>query len=112
MENVIEMAQQLGQKLATHERTLLLKEAQKAVSADSDAVDLIKQYEEQAKKIQQLQAEQKPIEVEDKHKLKEIEEKISVNDSLKEMTKRQVDFVEMMRKVKDAIDKQLEMGCE
>jgi len=107
MEKVIEMARQLGEKLATHERTLLLKQAQKAVSADPAAIELIKQYEEQAKKIQQLQEEQKPIEVEDKHKLREIEEKISTNATLKEMTRRQVDFVEMMRKVKEAIDKQL-----
>jgi cell fate (sporulation/competence/biofilm development) regulator YlbF (YheA/YmcA/DUF963 family) len=110
MEKVIEMARQLGEKLARHERTLLLKQAQEAVNKDPVATELIKQYQEQAEKIQQLQEEQKPIEVEDKHKLREIEEKISTNNALKEMTRRQVDFVEMMRKVKEAIDKQLEIN--
>ena len=109
MEKLIEMAQKLGRCIAVHERTVLLKKAQKMVDGDPQAGKLVEEYQQQAEKIHQLEQEQKPIEVTDKHKLREIEQKISNNESLKEMTRRQVDFVDMMRKVKQAIDEQLEI---
>ena len=109
MEQLIELARRLGRQIAAHQRTELLKKAQKAVSEDSEAKELMSQYQEQAEKIQQLQGQNKPVEVEDKHKLQEIEQKISVDDKLKELTRRQVDFVEMMSKVKKSIDDQLQI---
>ncbi|MBN2377295.1 MAG: YlbF family regulator [Sedimentisphaerales bacterium] len=108
MKDLIEMAGLLGKKIAAHERCKLLAQAQEAVDADEAAGVLVREYHEQATKIQQLEAEGKPIEVADKHKLKELEEKISTNELLMELTKRQVDFVEMMHKVKEAIDKQMQ----
>ena len=109
MEQLIEMANSLGRRIAAHERTLLLKEAQKAVNEDGEAGGLIKQYQQQAEKIGQLEQEHKPVEVTDKHKLREIEQKISTNEKLKELTRRQVDFVEMMHKVKQTLDDELQL---
>ena len=45
----------------------------------------------------------------DKQKLKEIEQKISLNDQIKELTRRQADFVELMGRIKQAIDDELQM---
>ena len=109
MEQLIALAERLGRQIAAHERTIRLKEAQKTASVDTEAHALIEEYQQQGEKIRQLEAQQKPIEVADKHKLQEIEQKISINEKLKELTRRQVDFVEMMRKVKQAIDNQLQM---
>ena len=109
MEKLIEMAQELGRQIAANERTVLLKKAQKMVDEDREADNLVKEYQQQGQKIQKLEMEQKPIEVADKHALREIEQKISANESLKEMTKRQVEFVDLMRKIKQAIDEQLEI---
>ena len=110
MEQLIEMAKRLGQQIAAHQRTVLLKKAQKEVDQDPQAEKLVLEYQHQAEKIRQLEREQKPIEVEDKRKLKDIELKIAENDKLKEMTLRQMNFVEMMRKIKQTIDEQLELG--
>ena len=109
MEQLIEMASSLGQRIAAHERTTLLKQAQKAVNEDTEAGGLIKQYQQQAEKIGQLEQEQKPVEVVDKQRLREIEQKISTNEKLKELTHRQVDFVEMMHKVKQTLDNELQL---
>ena len=108
MEDLIEMAGLLGKKIAAHERSKLLAQAQQAVDGDESAGELVRQYHGQVTKIQQLETAGKPIEVADKHKLKELEEKISTNALLSELTRRQVDFVEMMHKVKEAIDKQMQ----
>ena len=109
MERLIELAQQLGKRIAAHERTTLLKQAQKVVNDDPDVVRIIQDYHKQAEKIHQLEIEQKPIEVADKHLLAELETKIGTHPKLTELTKRQVNFVEMMQKVKAAIDKQIQL---
>ena len=109
MEQLIEMAQELGEKIAVHERTIRLKQAQKQVSDDSQASQLVQDYQKQAQRLSELESQQKPIEVEDKRLLRELEEKISTHPTLTELTRKQVDFVEMMQKVKQAIDDQLKI---
>ena len=109
MERLIELARQLGKRIAAHERTALLKQAQKAVNDDPDAGEIIQNYQNQAQKIRQLELDKKPIEVADKHLLSELETKIGTHPKLTELTKRQVNFVEMMQKVKTAIDQQIQL---
>ncbi|MBI9017025.1 MAG: YlbF family regulator [Phycisphaerae bacterium] len=109
MEKLIEMASELGQAIANHSRTADLRKAQKIVQEDSEASQLIEQYQVQGQKITDLQKQNKPIEVEDKHKLQEIETNICNNELLKELTKCQANFVELMQKVKQTIDDQLKV---
>jgi cell fate (sporulation/competence/biofilm development) regulator YlbF (YheA/YmcA/DUF963 family) len=109
MEQLVELARRLGRQMAGHERTTKMKEAQKAVNEDEEAKKLIEEYQKQALKIEELEEANKPIEVEDKHKLRDIEQKLSLHPKLRELTRRQVDFIEMTRKVKQAIDEQLEV---
>ena len=108
MEHLIELARRLGKQIAAHERTTLLKKAQEEVKADSEATALIEEYHKQVEKIRNLEAQKKPIEPEDKHKLSDVEERIGTNVNLAELTRRQADFMEMMQKVKSAIDGELQ----
>ncbi len=110
MDHVIELARRLGEQLSKHERTMELKAAQQAADADSQAGELVKSYQQQVDRIATLEKGQKPIEVTDKQKLRDLEEKISLNPALSNLTRRQVDFVEMMRKVKEAIDGELQVS--
>ena len=109
MDQLVELAKRLGRQMAAHERTILLKEAQKKVDDDAEAEKLIKAYQAQAEYITGLEKANKPIEVADKKKLGELETQIGTHLALAELTRRQVDFVEMMRKVKQAIDEQLQI---
>ena len=109
MEQLIEMARRLGKQIAAHQRTANLKKARQAVNEDADAESLIKDYQKHSEKIQQLEKQQKPIEVADKHKLSEIEEKISTHPKLSDLMKCQADFVEMMHKINQAIDNELKV---
>ena len=108
MDKVIELARNLGREIAADERAISLKKAQEALNQDKEAQELIKQYQQQAEKIHQLEQQQKPIEVGDKHKLQEIELEIGKNENIKELTRRQADFVEMMNRVKETIDSELQ----
>ena len=108
MTNLLELARQLGQTIAADERTAKLNQAQEALNQDEAARKLLQDYQQQAEHIRKLEAAQKPIEVEEKHKLIELEQNISTNAVIGEMTRRQVDFVDMMRKVKETIDAQIQ----
>jgi len=109
MQELIEMAQQLGKKLAVHERTDALKAAQKAINDDPQAGKLVQDYQTLVEKIQKLEQEVKPIEPDDKRLLAELETQISTNALFSELTRRQTDFVEMMQKVKQSIDNELQV---
>ena len=109
MEELISMAQQLGKKLAAHERTAKLKAAQKAITDDPVACQLVQDYQKQVEKIHTLEQEGKPIEPEDKRLLAELEGEIGTNAIFADLTRHQADFVEMMQKVKQAIDNELQV---
>jgi len=108
MDQLIAMARRLGQEIARHERTTLLKKAQDEVDADPETKRLVEQYHQQVEKIHFLEQQQKPVEVDDKHKLAHLEQQISIHPQLANLTRRQADFVEMMHKIKETIDRELQ----
>lgn len=109
MADLLVLAERLGKELAQDARTDGLKEAQKALQDDKEAQELMAEYQKQATKMAQLEREGKVIEVADKQAFSAAQENISLNATLKELTRRQMDFVDMMRQVKEAIDKQLQI---
>ena len=109
MQEIIEQAKKLGEMIAAHERTIALKEMEKVLEGDQVARDLLQEYQKQAERMQNLEHSGKPIEVDDKHKMRDLEQKMALNDTLKKITAKQVDFVEMMNKVKTEIDSFIQM---
>jgi hypothetical protein len=61
----------------------------------------------QSEKIAALERQNKPVEVEDKHKLQEINDKLVANEVFKKHMIAQVEYVDLMRKVNQAIGKAL-----
>ncbi len=108
MEHLIELARRLGKQIAASERTELLKKAQGTLREDGQAGQLLEDYRVHVQKIQGLEKANKPVEVEDKRKLQELEGQIAANGVIGELTRRQADFVELMQKVKEAIDGELQ----
>ena len=77
MDALIKKAEELGRLLAGHERFEGLMAARDAVRADTESAELLKTYETQVQKMQQMAAENKPIEVADKHNLAEMEQTLA-----------------------------------
>lgn len=103
-EDVIQQARALGEALAKHPRVVGFLDARARLQKDQDAQRLLVDYQRQAQRIQQLQQAGKPIEVADKHKLSELEGQMSSNDVLKEMMRRQADYIELMNRVHQALE--------
>jgi cell fate (sporulation/competence/biofilm development) regulator YlbF (YheA/YmcA/DUF963 family) len=108
MQDIIALARQLGQKIAQDPRTAEFKKAQQELKDNPQADALLKTYQEQAEKLQKLQQENKPIEVADKHKLRDAEIALGGNPAMQQFLRCQIEFLELMRKVKESIDSELQ----
>ena len=60
-----------------------------------------------AQKVEQLEHENKPVEVDDKHKLRDLHDTLVANDLFKRFTAAQVEYVDLMRQVNQTLRKQL-----
>lgn len=104
MEDIIADAKALGKKIAAHPRSANFLKAARAVSEDREAQALLKKYQEQVQKLQQLESTGKAIEVADKHALTDCESQLAGNDKIKDMMKYQADYMELMNRINRAID--------
>ena len=103
MEQIFELAERLGKAVAAHPRAAALAQMRKKLRADPQASQLLKDFQDQARRIAQLEAEQKPVEVDDKHKLADLQAKIASNDLLKQWMRLQADYSELWNKVNRAM---------
>jgi cell fate (sporulation/competence/biofilm development) regulator YlbF (YheA/YmcA/DUF963 family) len=103
MEELLKKADELGRLLAAHERFTALMAARDGVRGDEAASKLLADYETQVQKLQKQAAENKPIEVEDKRALADLEQQVASNDAIKAFAAAQADFSEMMSRINRAI---------
>jgi len=104
---IIDQARKLGSMIAQSAPAAKLREAKAALNQDTAATTLLTEYQKQAMKIGQLEEQNKPIEVEDKRKLQETQSKLVSMDVFKKFTAAQVEYIDIMRKVNEALRKEL-----
>jgi len=104
MEDIITEAAALGKSIAAHPRMKAFAAAARAVAEDTDAQEILKAYQEQIQTLREKEQGGKPIEPAEKHALTESEGKVAGNTLLKAMMKAQADYLEMMKRINDAID--------
>ena len=107
MDPILEMADKLGKAIAVSPQDTTLREARKELDKHADILQLLKDFRAQADKVAQLESEQKPVEVDDKHKYEELHGKLIASDVFKKYTAAQVEFVDLMRKVNGSLRRQL-----
>jgi cell fate (sporulation/competence/biofilm development) regulator YlbF (YheA/YmcA/DUF963 family) len=103
MEQIIELARQLGAMLTENERVSDFQSASRIVAEDEAAQKLLKDFQEQSDKIRQFEQEVKPIEVDDKRRLADLEREVASNGPIKALLRAQTDYLELMHKVNEAI---------
>ena len=101
---LIQKAEALGTALAEHPAVRAYAAAQTAARNDQGAQQLLRDYHEQLEKVRHLEAEQHPIEVADKHRLRELEQQMAGNEALKKLMRTQADYISLMSQVNRAID--------
>ena len=107
MEEILEIASKLGAAIVSHNRYKMFKEAEGQLMKDDEAIELSEELEKQSRKIHELEKDLKPVEVEDKKKLRQLKEKVASNQSIQKFLKVQTDYIELMTKVNKRIEAEL-----
>lgn len=105
MDDIIADAAALGKKIAAHEKLKRFTSAVQAVQADAEAGETLKLYQEKTREIEARMAAGKPVEVDEKRELARLEKLVASNEKLKEMFRRETDYLDLMRRINDAIDR-------
>ena len=104
---MISLAERLGKAVADSPQAAALRTVRKEFDAKPDIVALLREYQEHGEKLAQLEMDNKPVEVDDKHKLQELRDKLLSDETFKKLSAAQVEYVDLMRKVNTAIQQQL-----
>ena len=102
-DEVLSLARQLGEAISRHPRYTRLREADERVRADKAATDALDAYNKAAEELSHKERSGRPIEVEDKRRLRGLQETVAANETVKAFMVSQADYAEMMRKMNDAI---------
>ena len=107
MDQIVEIADRLGKALAGSPQAAALRAARDDLDTQPELKQALIDYQDHSGKVARLQEENKPIEVEDKRKRQDLEDKLLASDVFKRFTAAQVDYVDLMRKVNGALQKHL-----
>ena len=107
MPDVMKLAEELGKAISQSPQAAALRKVRAELNKQPEVTQLLKDYQAQSVKIARLESEEKPIEVDDKHRLEELHDKLVATEIFKKYTAAQVEYVDVMRQVNDALRKQL-----
>jgi cell fate (sporulation/competence/biofilm development) regulator YlbF (YheA/YmcA/DUF963 family) len=102
-DEILSLARQIGEAISRHPRYVKLREADERVRADKTATDALGAYNRAAEELGRKEQSGRPIEVEDKRRLRSLQETVAANETVKAFMVSQADYAEMMRKMNDAI---------
>ncbi len=102
-----ELASRLGKTIAASPEATALRAAREGLDAQPEVAKLLADFQAQSAKVQQLEAENKPIEVDDKHALQALQDKLVASEVFKKYTAAQVNYIDLMRQVNQAIQTEL-----
>ena len=105
MDEIITDAEALGKKIAAHPTMTAFIAAVNAVKADGDAEALLKSYQEKSREIDTKASQGKPVEVDEKRELAELQGKVASNEKIKTMVRCETDYLDLMRRINAAIDR-------
>ena len=107
MKNMIETAGQLGKAIAASDRFRAVADMREKIDADEALQADMRALNELSSKIAKLEKDVKPVEPEDKHRLRELQEVVTGNAMLQDLARAEADFAELMNRINHAIHSQL-----
>ena len=108
MEKIVKLAEELGQTIADSPQAQNMIAARQALDADTQATKALEEFQKHSQKMQEMEARQQPIEVEDKQKLQALHAQLMASSAFKAINAAQMEYADLMRKVSDAIHRTLD----
>ena len=109
-DQIVKTAENLGKMISEHQAAKKHAEAQEKLADDIETQRLINDLERYAQSLAEKQSQGKPIEVEDKHKLKELQDAMAGNKVVRELQTAQMNYLDLMRLVNNVIAQACGLG--
>jgi len=102
-DQIIQAASELGKLIATHETGRKFADTVRKLEADVEAQRILNDYNRHLMSLAQKEQAGQPIEVEDKHKVEQLQSAMAQNALLREFQMVQMDYLDLMRRVEEAM---------
>ncbi len=103
MDDILEQARRLGQRIRKHPYYRRLREADAKVREDPEATKALEAYNQTATAIQEKEQKGEPVEVEEKRNLDTLRDTVVANETVKAFSQAQADYADLMRRMNEAI---------
>jgi cell fate (sporulation/competence/biofilm development) regulator YlbF (YheA/YmcA/DUF963 family) len=103
VKEILDKAAELGKAIAASDRFAAARAAREEADADETLQAGLKAVQEQSQKIGRLEREGKPVEPEDKHALRDAQQKVTASPTMQKLARAEADFAELMNRVNAAI---------
>jgi len=104
VDQILELAARLGERIAADPRGRQMADARAALDGSLQDRQLLEDYETQQQKMNELAAAGRPIEPEDKRRLADLHAKVIGSRVIKDVLKAQADYLELMTAVSQRIE--------
>lgn len=102
-EEILNAARALGKLITQHPATQKFQAAVKKLDSDVEAQRTLNDYSRHLSALAQKEAQGQPIEVEDKHRLDNLQSRVIRNPLLRDLQITQMDYLDLMRQVDEAM---------
>jgi cell fate (sporulation/competence/biofilm development) regulator YlbF (YheA/YmcA/DUF963 family) len=106
-QEIIDEAEKLGKLVAQHPAVARYKQAQKAIADDGDATRLFAEFERELEALDRQQMSGLPPTDAQRHKLESLQSRLASHIKIKALNLAQVEFIDLLRKVTQTIQKPL-----
>lgn len=106
-QQLLDAATKLGQQVAQHPAVARYKDAQKSLADDGDATRLLTEFNRQIETLGRQEQAGMSITDAQRRQLETLQDQIASHLKIKAMHLAQVDFVDLLRKVNQAVQRQL-----
>ena len=103
-EQILQAAAELGKLIGEHPATKKFVDAAKGLQDDTEAQRVLNDYNRQLQTIHEKESKGQPIEVADKRKLEGLQQAVIQNKVLRDFQLVQMDYMDLMRRVDDALE--------
>jgi cell fate (sporulation/competence/biofilm development) regulator YlbF (YheA/YmcA/DUF963 family) len=100
---IMEAAEKLGQMVAQHPAVDKYKAAQKSLQEDPDATRMMNEFNRQLMTLARQEESGMPVSDAQRHSLENLQTQLAAHLKVKALNMAQVEFIDLMRKVSDAI---------
>jgi cell fate (sporulation/competence/biofilm development) regulator YlbF (YheA/YmcA/DUF963 family) len=106
-QQILDLAEKLGQLLKDHPAVERYKAAQKAVTDDPEAARMLTEFDRQLEALGRQEQSGRPVTDAQRAQLEQLQSRIVSHIKIKNLNLAQVDFVDLLRKVSQTYQKPL-----